>query len=131
MVIDDIKNSLDKNPNLSDDVKGDFFELILLLHKYYPEMSLTTLNERIKTVRIEVVGKYISKDPIVYNEYTNVLQINQTELQRTSDTKHILMVALLQMIPKPTKDENHLMDGFRQGFAELVAGSLVGSENYE
>ncbi|MDD3341734.1 MAG: hypothetical protein PHN72_06070 [Bacilli bacterium] len=130
MVIDDIKNGIDANPNLTEEVKSDMLWLIALLHKYYPEMSLDVLKERIKTVNVEVVGKFISNEAVFYNENTNVLQINKTELEKANDLKHILMVAILYMIPKQ-QSENNIMDGFKKGFAELVANSLVGSETYE
>lgn len=126
MDIDKVRFALEKNEVLTEEVKSDLFELALIFNKHYPTITLDRLAERLETVKVEVVSKFIKKEAIYYNDITNTIQINETELKNTENTKHILMVCLLHMITKTEKD-SHLLAGFRDGFATIIANNLVGS----
>lgn len=128
MGIEDVKNSLDKNEVLTDDVKADLFELVLLFHKNYPEVSLKILAERLLTVKVEVVGKFLSEEVAIYNDKTNCIQINESELEKTENTKYILMTQLIQMMVPNDKDPKGLLDTIKEGYARILANNLVGSE---
>lgn len=128
MRIDDVKNSLDQNEFLTEEFKNNLFELILIFEKNYPKVALDTLIERLKTVKFEVVSKYISDEAVLYNNKINTLQINQTELEKSGNIKHLLMIATLYMTVEDAAGENGLLDGFRKGFSEILANNLVGGE---
>lgn len=128
MDIEKVQKSLERNEVLTDEVKTNLFELILIFNKHYKDVSLDLLAERLENVNFEVVSKYISKEPIVYNSHTNVIQINEEELEKTNNTKHILMVALLHMISITNRKDRGPIDAFRDGYANIIANNLVGSE---
>lgn len=128
MGIEEIKNGLDKNKVLTDEVKADLFELILIFHKNYKDVSLTLLAQRLETVKIEVVGKFINKEVVTYNDKTNTIQINKAELEKTNNTKHILMTSLIHMMIPSDKDPKGLLEALTHGYARIVANNLVGSE---
>lgn len=129
MAIEKVQKSLERNEVLTDEVKTNLFELILIFNKHYKDISLDLLAERLEDVNFEVVSKYISKEPIVYNSHTNVIQINEEELEKTNNTKHILMVALLHMISVTNRKDRGPIDAFRDGYANIIANNLVGSED--
>ncbi len=129
MDIEKVQKSLERNEVLTDEVKTNLFELILIFNKHYKDVSLDLLAERLEDVNFEVVSKYISKEPIVYNSHTNVIQINEEELEKTNNTKHILMVALLHMISITNRKDRGPIDAFRDGYANIIANNLVGSED--
>ena len=56
--LDTIKNSIDINSYLSDDVKANLFELIVLFNKNFKEVALDNLNKRIKDLKIERISSY-------------------------------------------------------------------------
>ena len=89
---------------------------------------MTLLAERLKNVKIEVVGKYILKDVVVYNDKTNTIQINKTELEKTNNLKHIMMTSLIHMIVPNDKDPKGLLTALTNGYARIIANNLVGSE---
>ncbi len=132
MNVDKVRFALEKNEVLTEDVKSDLFELVLIFNKHYPNVLLDKLAERLETVKVEVVSKFIREEAVYYNDIINTIQINETELKKTNNTRHILMVALLHMITKTEKDD-HLLSGFRDGFARIIANNLVGSveDEYE
>ena len=126
MHIDKVRFALEKNEVLTEEVKSDLFELALLFHKNYPDISLDRLSTRLETVKVEVVSKFIREDALYYNHITNTIQINAKELEKTNNAKHIMMTALLHMITK-VRNDDHLLSGFRDGFASIIANNLVGS----
>ena len=126
MDIELIKDSLNENEVLTDDVKSDLFELVLIFNKSYPEIRLDKLAERLKTLKFEVVSRFICKDVMHYNDKLNKLQINEDRLEETDNTKHILMVSLLHMITLNDKDKEGLLTAFRDGYANIIADNLVG-----
>ena len=126
MDIELIKDSLNENEVLTDDVKSDLFELVLIFNKSYPEIRLDKLAERLRTLKFEVVSRFICKDVMHYNDKLNKLQINEDRLEETDNTKHILMVSLLHMITLNDKDQEGLLTAFRDGYANIIADNLVG-----
>ena len=52
MNLDDIKASLQSNPNLNDEIRVKLFGLVTIFHKKLPEVNLSKLNEKLKTVKI-------------------------------------------------------------------------------
>lgn len=127
MNIDKVRYALEKNEILTEDVKSDFFELTLIFNKRYPDIPLDKLAERLEKVSVEVVSRFIREEAVYYNDKTNTIQINASELNKTNNTKHILMSSLLNMITKTDKDA-HLLAGFRDGLTNIIANNLVGSE---
>ena len=49
-ILDIIKQSLTSNPNLNKDIQDKFYNLISVLRKKLPDVDLTRLNEKLKTV---------------------------------------------------------------------------------
>lgn len=128
MGIDDVKKALEANTVLTDDVKTNLFELILLFEKNYPDISLEVLAKRLETVQIEVVTKFVSNKVVLYNSKTNCIQINKTELQKSNNIKYSLMVGIVHMLIPDDKDPKGLLEALTEGYAKLVANNLVGSE---
>jgi hypothetical protein len=131
MNIDLVKESLDKNTNLTEEFKENLFELILIFNKHYPEVELKLLTSRLETINFETVGKFVSDKVLTYNPKTNLLQINKTELSETNNLRHILMMAIIEMVSEELKEENEFLKDFKEGFIEIMANNLVGSEEDE
>ena len=58
MNLDDIKASLQSNPNLNDEIRIKLFGLVTIFHKKLPEVNLQKLNEKLKTVKKLLVRYY-------------------------------------------------------------------------
>ena len=52
VTIDDVKNSLNENKNITKEIKANIFELVLVFNNKYPDVSLDRLNEKLKTIKI-------------------------------------------------------------------------------
>jgi len=131
MTIDSVKSSLDMNANLSEEFKENLFELILIFNKHYADVDLALLSKRLETLDFEIVGKFISEKVVFYNSKINLLQINKTELEKTNNLRHILMMAIIEMVSEDLKDNFEFMKDFKEGFIEIMANNLVGSEEDE
>ena len=98
VAIEEIKSSLNSNSNLTQKIKDNFLELILLFHEKFPEIALDNLDNRVKTLKIENLSKYVSGEVSKYDPVTNILSLNEERLGKDVDAKHILMYEILSMI---------------------------------
>ncbi len=132
-MIEQIEVSLQNNENLTDDLKGDLFELILVFQKQFPDIRLKNLNERLKTLRIEKANRFVQPTVLKYLPQQNVLSINTVELMKDHDGKHLMMFALLQMITangvNTGFDVDHQFEALNNGYTELLANHLVGNSS--
>ncbi|MFV0249476.1 MAG: hypothetical protein ACK5HP_00320 [Bacilli bacterium] len=130
-IVDEIKKSLDENKNLTPDVKTDIFELSILFHNKYPEVSLEKLTNNLKTLQIIKSNKFINKRVSKYNFKENVLEFNIDEINKEYDMKHVLMAELLEVITNNGEQTGfNLNDKFialQVGYKEIITNNLVGN----
>ncbi len=135
ITIEEIGVSLNQNPNLTKELKENFLELIQLFHEKFPGVSLENLNNRLKTLTIENLNRYTSKEVSKYDPITNSLKVNQERLENDVDAKHILMYELLSILT--AKDNytgfnfNHQFEALNVGYTEILTNYLVGNETEE
>lgn len=132
-IIDAIAKTLDMNGNLSMEFKTDLLELIKLFVTKYPNVDLTNLNNRLSTLKVEKIGKFLCKDASMYDNAKNILYINNDKLDNECDGKHILMFELLNIITSTDTQKGFDRDGefeaLNIGFTEMLANDLVGNES--
>lgn len=130
MDLNEIKNSLNSNPNLID-IQDCLMELINLFNSKFPNVDLTNLNERLKTLKIIKGSKYLVKNSSHYNPITNELLINLSKID-ISDCKHILMRELLNIITAKDNytgfNKDNAFEALNIGYTERLTNYLVGNE---
>lgn len=132
ITIEEIGTSLNENPNLTQPLKSNLWELILLFHEKFKEVSLDNLNSRLQTLKIENLNRYVSKEVSKYDPVNNTLMINLERLNGDIDAKHILMYELLSIIT--AKDNytgfnfNHQFEALNVGYTEILTNYLVGND---
>lgn len=62
VTIDDVKNSLNENKNITKEIKANIFELVLVFNNKYPDVSLDRLNEKLKTIKIIRGSKFVNPE---------------------------------------------------------------------
>lgn len=133
-IIDLINENLNLNNNLTAEVKNDLFELTLIFNKAFPNIDLSNLNNRLKTLKIESKSKFVEKNEISsYSPVTNTLSLNIDRLKEDNDVKHIMMFELLKMITAKDNDYGFDKDkklvALNAGYTEILANMLVGNES--
>lgn len=98
--LNEVMENLYENPNLTEEVKENIDVLIQLFNKSLPDVDLTYLKERLKTLKYETTSKYVTEVPLSYNKENNKLVIVKSELAKDYDAKYLLMVALIEMMEK-------------------------------
>lgn len=135
VAIEAIANSLNQNQNLTQELKNNFLELVTLFHEKFPEVSLENLNNRLFTLNVEKLNRYVTAEVSKYDPVTNTLKINEERLQKDVDAKHIIMYELLSIIT--AKDNytgfnyNHQFEALNIGYTEILTNYLVGNETEE
>lgn len=133
MTLEDIKVSLDSNPNLSDEVRDNIYGLVHLFHEQYPDIALTNLCNHLKNLKMERVSKFASKRVSKYNAKTNTIEFNVEKINEGYDMKHVLMFELLNVATNNGEftgfNKNDTYRALNAGFTEILANNLVGNDS--
>ena len=72
-MIQEIKVVLDSNPNITEEVKENILELIMIFNDMFKDVSLETLKDRLKNLTIKRESMYLAKLPCEYRTQVRVL----------------------------------------------------------
>lgn len=129
--LDEIKNSLDSNPYMTNDIKDSFMELIVLFNSKFQDVDLATLNERIKTLKVIRGSKFLIRNTSCYDPVRNEILISLTKLTDEVDCKHILMRELLNVITAKDNytgfNKDKAFEALNIGYTEILTNYLVGN----
>lgn len=132
-MIDQIKLSLDNNPSLTDEMRDMIYGLTIIFNKQFPDIRLKNLCEKLKTLKIEKISRFVQRHVVNYTPSTNTITFNLTELDKDHDVKHLMMFALLQIITSNGTntgfDIDHKFEALNAGYTEIIACNLVGNES--
>jgi len=132
ITVEQVLNALRSNVTLEDAVKGNLEELIIIFNSKYPNVSLVNLYNLLPTLKIEKSNKFVNKRIFRYSIGTNVLEFNIDRMNEDYDMKHILMVALLNIIGNNGTqigfNANNKFEALQAGYLEILANHLVGNE---
>ena len=130
MDLNEIKNSLNSNPNLTD-IQDCLMELIYLFNRKFPNVNLNNLNERLKTLNIIRGSKFLIRKSSYYNPVANELLVNMVKIEN-NDCKHILMRELLNIITAKDNytgfNKDNAYEALNIGYTERLANFLVGND---
>ncbi len=133
MDLNEIKNSLNSNPNLTDDIKDCLMELVSLFNSKFPMVNLANLNERLKTLKIIRGSRFLIKKSSCYDPISNEILINLVKIDNSIDCKHILMRELLNMITAKDNftgfNKDNAYEALNIGYTEILTNYLVGNES--
>ena|SRR5574344_1121253 len=132
-MLDKIKESLDNNDNLTQDVKDNIFELIIVFNKAFPNVSLVNANNRLSRLVVKKISKFLNEDISLYDNKNNILYFNVSEMEKGYDMKHVLMFELLNIITANEYSTGFNLDekfeALNIGYTELLANYLVGNSS--
>lgn len=129
-MIETIKNTLNTNQNITQEVGEGLLSLIQTFSEKFPEIDLNNLNERLKTLKIRRESMYLVKLPCKYNPYNNEILINLGRFEECDPT-HWLMHCLLGIITAKENyygfnNEEDTLIALNEGYTEILTNNLVG-----
>lgn len=131
VTVEQVLEALRSNTYLDETVKGNLEELIIIFNAKYPNVSLINLHNLLPSLKIEKSNKFVNKRIFKYS-ITNVLEFNTDRMNEDYDMKHILMVALLNIIGNNGVqigfNQNNKFEALQAGYLEILANHLVGNE---
>ncbi len=131
-ILDRIKSNLNNNPNLTLEIKKELLELIILFHQKFPNISLETLNRKIKDLKVGKITKYERIGPVVYDVLKNEILLSKKCVENDYDVRHLMMKGLLGIISSTDNyygfNKNDSLYALNLGFTEMLANALVGNE---
>lgn len=132
-MLDKIKESLNSNLYLTEDIKENITDLVEIFNNQFPNVDLTNLIEKLKTLQIEKGSKFLFRGLSKYNPIENKMLITLSQIDNDTDCKHILMRELLNIIT--SKDNftgfniDNKYEALNIGYTEILANLLVGNES--
>lgn len=129
--LEEIRISLKNNPNLTDEISNKLFELVIIFNKKIPDINLSRLNERLKTVKLGKIGRFEKKGTYYYDVFKNEILFSN-DIEGNYDIDHILIKAILQM-----STSTETFTGFNSddrlrvlnlAYTEILANYIVGNE---
>ena len=129
--LDEIKVSLQSNPNLNDGIKSKLFELVAIFHKKIPEVNLSKLNDKLKTVNFNKMSKFERKGVYYYDLYNNEILFT-SNLKENYDIDHLLMKAILEMSTATNSytgfNSDERLRALNLAYTEILSNYIVGNE---
>ncbi len=131
-IIEEVRNNLATNQNLTDEVKDKMLELTTLFHQKFPDVSLDRLKEKIKDVKLGKMGVFERKGPVIYDSLKNEICFSSKKLGEDYDIDHLMMKGILGMISSYEDyygfNKNGSLRALNIGYTEMLANFLVGNE---
>ena len=128
-----IKESLNSNLYLTDDIKENIYELIEIFNNQFPEVDLSNFENKIKTLQVGKGSKFVVRGLSKYNPIENKIYITLSQLDDDTDCKHILMRELLNVITSKDNftgfNNDNKYEALNIGYTEMLANLLVGNES--
>ena len=129
--LEEIRISLKSNPNLTDEVKERLFQLIVIFNRKMPNINLSRLNDRIKTVGLGKLGKFERKGTYYYDVFKNQILLSK-DIQGNYDIDHILVKSILQMSTSTKTftgfNSDERLRALNLAYTEILANYIIGNE---
>ena len=132
-IMNEIKVALEQNPELTQAVRGNIYELALIFHEKLPEVDLTNFTRKIESIKIIKLSKFIKPGAVsMYDCKTNVIYLNSSEMNKGYDMRHVLMFELINVAASNgeftgfNEDDKYIV--LNLGYTEILANYLVGNE---
>ncbi len=129
--LDIIKASLQSNPNLNDEIRNKLFGLVTIFHKKFPEINLSTLNEKLRTVKISRMSRFERKGVYYYDLFKNEILFTNG-LRDNYDIDHLLMKAILEMTTATKSftgfNSDDRLRALNLAYTEILSNYIVGNE---
>ena len=131
-ILDEIRSNLAANDNLTKEVQEKIFELTVLFHQKFPNVSLERIKEKVKDVKLGRIGVFERKGPVIYDAVKNEICFSNKKLHEDYDANHLMMKGVLALISSNdsyygfNKDDN--LKALNIGYTEMLANFLVGND---
>ena len=129
--LEDIKLSLNSNPNLTDEVRDRLYQLVINFNKKIPDVNLSRLSDRLKTVKLGRISKYERKGTYYYDVFKNEILFSR-DLEGNYDIDHLLTKAILQMATSTATftgfNSDDRLRAINLAYTEILANYIIGNE---
>ena len=129
--LEELKLSLMNNPNLTEDTKNKLFDLIVNFNRKMPDVDLSKLNNKLKTVKIGKISKFERKGTYYYDVFKNEILFSNN-LEGNYDIDNLLTKAILEMSTSTDKytgfNSDERLRALNLAYTEILANYIVGNE---
>ena len=129
--LEEVRISLKSNPNLTDEIRNKLFELVIVFNKKIPDVNLSKLNERLKTVKLGKIRKFERKGTYYYDVFKNEILFSR-DFEGNYDIDHLLMKGILEMSTATSSftgfNSDERLRALNLAYTEILSNYIVGNE---
>ena len=129
--LEEVRISLENNSNLNEEIKVKLYELVQILNKKLPDVDLTKLNEKLKTVKISRMSKFERKGVYHYDLFKNEILFT-SNLKHNYDIDNLLMKAILEMTTSTGSytgfNSDERLRALNLAYTEILSNYIIGNE---
>ena len=129
--LDDVKNSLLRNPNLTDQIREKMLSLTSNLNKKIPDVNLSRLSNKLETVKFKKISKFERKGSYYYDVFKNEVLLSN-DIEGNYDIDHIITKALLEMSTSTSTftgfNSDERLRALNLAYTEILANYIIGNE---
>lgn len=129
--LEEVRISLESNSNLNEDIRVKLYELIQILNKKLPNVDLTKLNEKLKTVKISRMSKFERKGVYHYDIFKNEILFT-SNLKDNYDIDNLFMKAILEMTTSTGTytgfNSDERLRALNLAYTEILSNYIIGNE---
>jgi hypothetical protein len=129
--LEDIRLSLTSNLNLTDELRDKLFNLVVNFNKKMPEVNLSKLSDKLKTVKIGKISKFERKGTYYYDVFKNEILFSNN-LEGNYDINHLLIKAILEMSTSTDTytgfNSDERLRALNLAYTEILANYIIGNE---
>lgn len=131
MYLEQVRLSLQVNPNLNDEIRNKILELVKVLNKKLPGINLSRLIEKLKTVKLGKIGKFERIGNYRYDVFKNEILFSNN-IQGDYDIDHLFMKAILEMTTNNNSftgfNSDERLNALNLAYTEILANYIIGNE---
>lgn len=129
--LEEIRLSLTSNLNLTDELRDKLFNLVVSFNKKMPEVNLSKLSDKLKTVKIGKISKFERKGTYYYDVFKNEILFSNN-LEGNYDINHLLIKAILEMSTSTDTytgfNSDERLRALNLAYTEILANYIIGNE---
>lgn len=129
--LESIKNSLENNSNLTDEIRSKLFDLVTIFHEKLPEADLSRLANKISDVKFSMLPKLERKGIYYYDALNNEILLSNL-IKGNFDIDNILVQAILEMSTSTGKftgfNSDERLNTLNLAYTEKLATFVIGND---
>ena len=121
----ELKEALNSNPYLTDEVKNDMNSNLEVLFNAFPNIDIDYTKDKLRKLQIEALPRLGEYEDVKCSDL-NLVRVSRESLEEKDGNNMSMQILLKGLFP----NGNSKLDALYNGMTEMIANSLVGGSSF-